>query len=91
MEASIFSEIGKDGLRFLREDIHVGPEGMTTISGDHISSLLKINKESLAGIDDGVASDIHSYIEKGALIMPHPMSLGPCATLRRNFWQAPPN
>ena len=44
MEASMFSEIGKDGLRFLREDIHVGPEGMTTSSGDHISSLLKINK-----------------------------------------------
>lgn len=47
METSIFSEIGKDGLRFLREDIHVGPEGITTISGDHISSLLRVNKDSL--------------------------------------------
>lgn len=51
MEASIYSEIGKDGLRFLREDIHVGPEGITTISGDHISSLLKINRDSLSVVN----------------------------------------
>lgn len=47
MESSIFSEIGRDGLRFLREDIHVGREGITTVSGDHISSLLKVNKDTL--------------------------------------------
>lgn len=44
MEQSIFSEIGKDGLRFLREDLHVGVEGMKTMSGENISNLLQINK-----------------------------------------------
>lgn len=48
MEQSIFSEIGKDGLRFLREDIHVGPEGMTTMSGQDIDKLLKINRDSVS-------------------------------------------
>lgn len=33
MEKSIFSEIGTDGLRFIRQDLHISPEGMMKISG----------------------------------------------------------
>ncbi len=44
MEKSIYSEIGSDGLRFLKYDIHVGPKGLTTISGDEINVLLPTSK-----------------------------------------------
>lgn len=69
MEASIYSEIGKDGLRFLREDIHVGPEGITTISGDHISSLLKINKDSLSVVNKVLGRGASCVVQE-ALYLP---------------------
>ncbi len=31
---SVYSEIGKDGLRFIKDDIKVGKEGLSKISGE---------------------------------------------------------
>lgn len=47
MEKSIFSEIGSDGLRFLKNGVHIGPEGIATITGQLIPSLLPTTKNSL--------------------------------------------
>lgn len=47
MEKSVFSEIGTDGLRFLRQDLHIGPEGIMKISGELIPALLPTSKEKL--------------------------------------------
>lgn len=47
MEKSIFSEIGSDGLRFIRQDLHIGPEGLMKISGELIPALLPTSRESL--------------------------------------------
>ncbi len=48
MEKSVFSEIGSDGLRFLRQDLHIGPEGVMKISGELIPALLPTSKDKLA-------------------------------------------
>lgn len=48
MEKSVFSEIGSDGLRFLRQDLHIGPEGIMKISGELIPSLLPTSKDKMA-------------------------------------------
>lgn len=47
MEKSIFSEIDAQGLRFLKQDIIISPEGIMHVNGDHISSLLHTNKDTL--------------------------------------------
>ena len=47
MEKSIFSEIGSVGLRFLRQDLHIGPEGIMKINGELIPALLPTSKEKL--------------------------------------------
>lgn len=47
MEKSIFSEIGPDGLRFLKYGVHIGPEGLATITGKLIPALLPTSKATL--------------------------------------------
>ena len=57
MEKSIFSQIGADGLRFIKEGIHIGPEGIATITGDLIPTLLPTTKSTLS---------VGKYLGKGA-------------------------
>jgi hypothetical protein len=54
MEKSIFSEIGNDGLRFLKQDLHISPEGLMTISGNHISALLSTTKNNLVTVNETI-------------------------------------
>ena len=63
MEMSIFSEIGKDGLRFLKEDIHIGTYGITTISGNPINALLPTNKQSLLLCDRQLGKGASSTVQ----------------------------
>lgn len=48
MEKSIFSEIGSDGLRFLRQDILISTEGIMKISGEPLPWLLPTSKERVS-------------------------------------------
>ena len=41
------SYLGSDGLRFIKDGIHIGPEGIATITGEHIPVLMPISKNSL--------------------------------------------
>ena len=47
MQKSIFSEIGSDGLRFLKSGVHIGPQGIATITGQLIPNLLQTSKATL--------------------------------------------
>jgi hypothetical protein len=47
MEKSIFSEIGNDGLRFLKSGVHIGPQGLASITGHLIPALLPTSKGTL--------------------------------------------
>lgn len=47
MQKSLFSEIGSDGLRFIRQDLHIGPKGMMTIAGELIPALFHTTKDNL--------------------------------------------
>lgn len=44
MEASVYSEISADGLRFLKYDIMIGREGLTNISGDTYANMPVVSK-----------------------------------------------
>lgn len=47
MEASVFSEINQDGLRFLKYDIMIGRGGLTNISGDTYANMPPVSKNEL--------------------------------------------
>jgi hypothetical protein len=47
MEKSLFSEIGNDGLRFIRQDLHISPEGMMKMGGELIPALFQTTKDNL--------------------------------------------
>ena len=64
MEKSIFSEIGNDGLRFLRHGLHIGPEGTMTITGEVIPSLLPTTKTSLS-VSEELGRGAACVVEKG--------------------------
>ena len=64
MEKSIFSEIGNDGLRFLRHGLHIGPEGTMTITGEVIPALLPTSKGTLE-VRDELGRGAACVVERG--------------------------
>lgn len=44
---SVYSEIGPDGLRFLKDDIKVSKEGLTKVSGDNYKNFSSIKIDDI--------------------------------------------
>lgn len=64
MEKSIFSEIGSDGLRFLKEGVHIGPQGVATITGQLIPALLPTSKATLE-VGERLGKGAACIVERG--------------------------
>jgi hypothetical protein len=63
MERSIYSEIGNDGLRFLKHDIIITADGLANVSGNVISCLLPTTKHNLSASEVILGKGAACYVQ----------------------------
>ena len=65
MEASIYSEISAEGLRFLKYDIMIGREGLTNISGDTYANMPPVSKTELQALGNSLGRGNACHVQDG--------------------------
>jgi hypothetical protein len=65
MEASVYSEISADGLRFLKEDIMIGRQGLTNISGDTYANMPPVSKTELQALGNVLGKGNACHVQDG--------------------------
>jgi len=65
MEASVYSEISADGLRFLKYDIMIGRAGLTNISGDTYANMPPVSKTEIQALGNLLGKGNACHVQDG--------------------------